>query len=455
MKVVYTNISVNYCPGWTILEALRELIQEGLDVQICFKCNVEFRYEDNCFIIEDDGPGLKFSALALGMSGKKDNAEAIGQFGEGLKLACMVFARDGYSLEIETVGFTLVPTIVQHPDLLCDVLAFTLKPNERKVGTAIRAVASKEEVDEACSLFLRFCRDGYYIPSITKSPKEITEKDSIFLPGGQVYVCGLRVSYKSSFNDTTYFSYNVFNKELVNRDRWAVSLDKLCEAIREVWSRCEDYRLIKEFIQLLADRKHEFIEVSWGLMPPVHTLTAPKLWKRAVREVFIYNKIIIDNTYDRGATTYLESSGYKVFTHPYYRVTSLLRHFGVKSTSDVLNELGRFEEVPVEKLPNIEAFNVTLATELLSRVFKKMPPVKCARFHQEDTLGCYQREDKTIYLSVHILSDLQRTLQTLVHEYAHSLCDAQDCTTAFQEALERLVVDLLFCISLNEKIEVA
>lgn len=84
-------ISVNYVKAWTVKDAVRELLQNAMD-------SGEWRIEGSALVNKGT---LKPEHFLLGCS-EKSSSDAIGQFGEGLKLALLVLARNGYEVNISS-----------------------------------------------------------------------------------------------------------------------------------------------------------------------------------------------------------------------------------------------------------------------------------------------------------------------------------------------------------------
>ena len=86
-------ISSNYVSAWTVQDAVRELLQNAMD-------SGEWRVENNTLINKGT---LRPEHFLLGCS-EKSSSDAIWQFGEGLKLALLVLARNGYKIYINSAG---------------------------------------------------------------------------------------------------------------------------------------------------------------------------------------------------------------------------------------------------------------------------------------------------------------------------------------------------------------
>ena len=150
-KIVYP-ISIDYCSNWSIRDALREFIANALDTDT----EIRVEYKDGKGRIVDSGDGIRLKHFIFGISEK--NKEDIGQFGEGLKVASLVLARNGREVEIQTKGYTYYPTI-EHSDEFDTDLLQLYQENQRKMGTVISFECTEEELAKTKELFSHF-RDG-------------------------------------------------------------------------------------------------------------------------------------------------------------------------------------------------------------------------------------------------------------------------------------------------------
>ena len=87
-------ISSNYVSAWTVQDATRELLQNAMD-------SGEWRVEADGSLVNKGT--LRPEHFLLGCS-EKASSDTIGQFGEGLKLALLVLARNGYKVFINSAG---------------------------------------------------------------------------------------------------------------------------------------------------------------------------------------------------------------------------------------------------------------------------------------------------------------------------------------------------------------
>jgi hypothetical protein len=96
------NVKVNYCPRWTLQHAVREVVQNAQDCK-SLGGTAEYSHRGDTLTITSTGGGsLDERALVFGETSKADDSRAIGQFGDGLKVALVVFARLGVAARIDT-----------------------------------------------------------------------------------------------------------------------------------------------------------------------------------------------------------------------------------------------------------------------------------------------------------------------------------------------------------------
>jgi hypothetical protein len=100
-------MTTNYVNSWTFKEAIREILQNCIDQEIVNpdnKVEVHYESESQKLIITNTLSTLDRKSLLLGASTKSDDAQTVGKFGEGYKLALLVLCRLGYKVKILNYG---------------------------------------------------------------------------------------------------------------------------------------------------------------------------------------------------------------------------------------------------------------------------------------------------------------------------------------------------------------
>lgn len=214
-RIVYP-ITEEYLPSWKVEDACTELIANALDTGHFKRAD----YEDGKIVIEDDGPGLKKENFLIGNTGSSPVGKAIGAFGEGLKLACLIIARvykEG--VKIETKGFTAVATMEEDPAFHAQLLTIRLQENGRASGTTISFKGDRSDLENSRNRFLEFIdheqvSDGIFL----------TKDKCVFVNGCRVMNCDSLYSYNQTGN---------YAKQNLARDR--KSFKELSDATRAVW----------------------------------------------------------------------------------------------------------------------------------------------------------------------------------------------------------------------------
>jgi hypothetical protein len=176
MKYTYL-ISEKYCETWTIQSAIREVIANAIDAD----AEPILSWSAGMGTIANIGSFIETSHLLLGESTKRDEADHIGQFGEGFKIAALVFVRQNRKFSIRTKNNNFVFFTKFSEDFKCNILGVDVKECESSVdGTYVGFECSEDEFNSAKNLFLKFNP----VPNLT---------DTILDTSGRIYVLGVQV----------------------------------------------------------------------------------------------------------------------------------------------------------------------------------------------------------------------------------------------------------------------
>lgn len=98
MRKFELTITPDYANDWTLIDGVRELFQNALDQQEMNSDSpmyVDYSPDEECLRIGNENSKLEIQSLLFGESTKRGNDNAIGQFGEGYKIATLVLLRCG------------------------------------------------------------------------------------------------------------------------------------------------------------------------------------------------------------------------------------------------------------------------------------------------------------------------------------------------------------------------
>lgn len=97
------GMSINYCPTWGVVEAVREFFQNAYDAQTANEENAmyfDYDKESEVLRVGNKNGRLETRTLLLGQSSKINDDRMIGQHGEGYKVATVVLLRNGKSVKV-------------------------------------------------------------------------------------------------------------------------------------------------------------------------------------------------------------------------------------------------------------------------------------------------------------------------------------------------------------------
>lgn len=180
LKKLSLNIATTYCPTWTPAMALRELIANAIDGG-----DWSINHVTDAISLTNAGL-LKPSHFVMGIS-EKDSSNAIGQFGEGMKVGLMVLLRENFGIKITSytaeVDYHYVPTI---EDSLLGVPTLCLRASDKAPITIPKTpftqiVITHDNRDTLANLFHETSNQWLVQSEYTKMPRIAIENDVIYV----------------------------------------------------------------------------------------------------------------------------------------------------------------------------------------------------------------------------------------------------------------------------------
>lgn len=232
--------------GWPII---RELVTNAMDTDPGFRMSMgldEGERTETLFI-HSKGANLAIRHLLFGVS-EKNGANAIGQFGEGLKLALLALTREGLTANIYTGGMHLW----NRPAELYGEQVFSIVWEDYTMAAGGKRTTI-EIADWPYKTFEeRFVRPGD--PRILFTDpfgRSILEEDP---PG--IYVKGVWVQPARGHGRSYTFGYNLTDVEM-NRDRGVVDSWNVNAETGKIWASVSDPALLRRFWQAVKDQMAE------------------------------------------------------------------------------------------------------------------------------------------------------------------------------------------------------
>ena len=280
-KRIELTLSTNYVSHWTVLDALRELYQNAIDVQNENYANtiISDVTEDNgelCLKIGNRNVALSLNTLLLGETSKADNNKMIGKFGEGYKLAILVLLRHGCDVSIFTADEHWLCVIERSEVFDTDVLVIyvnKVSENYEKTVFEVQGV-SEQTYDEYVARNLYLQED--YKKIETDNCEVLLDECNV----NKVFVGGLFVcDYPNASQHGYNFKPGVFK---LGRDRQVIDGFSLnYNASRALISAAaEDVEEMKKALDSLE--RDDMIYAS-SFLDSYHQLTKAA-WKRFIEE---------------------------------------------------------------------------------------------------------------------------------------------------------------------------
>ncbi len=440
-RLLGTAISPEYIKSWDISMAIRELLQNLLDTKREFSASGAARYNKDRGIAElrDDGPGLELRHLALGISEK--GADSIGQFGEGLKLALLLFARENRFIDVRSKDYRLTP-VIRPSEFGTETLFFEVEEMGSYVqGTTVRFRCSQEELEEGKRYF-----PTEFIVSQEHKVNWVL-KDKISLPGGRIFING---SLVATIEDAL-FSYHLFGedaKKISNRDRSIVDHGVLKGLINDNIGMGDDipvfwYQKCLEEMSSENGNRHLFER-------DIYPYRLTENLCKAFFKVFGSKAVVSQG--DAHKDQLAARLGFRPVYIPSYdwrwalsngdlpTVRALLKERPLSALTEKADLFEYQKDVLVRAIELVEKHYHAPVEPLI--VVKSLDEVMA-----EGVRGTYNRQEDTIYVIQRVLEGLDTAVEVILHETVHKKTGADDLSPEFQKAQDKLAAGLLLELS--------
>lgn len=431
-RILYP-ISINYAESWDNVDAIVELLSNALDTNT----EVDAKYSNGKISIEDAGTGFSKKNLLFGNSDSRQIGSAIGTFGEGLKMACLVLARNTKKdVLIETVGFNAKATIQYDSEYESSILVLDIEENNREKGTLITFAGKESDLSKAKSKILVF-NDSY---------KKVCEDAEIYTPGGRIFVNGVLIC--EVWGDALYsYNFNGFDgKSLLNRDRKNIDNEKLSYQIIKLLGQVSDETIMKN---ILSIKSNSYFECLLG--NSVYSILGKwkRRWKNVAMELYPKHCLPSDN---QEYNLIAKDSGYKLLSLIPDRISAILSYVGFPTAKDVIELRG--DEDEVHKVINKKDFTNeekevwAIVENILVEEYGKSILNKieiCEGFissnDEQETRGLYSsKHDKCYILRKFVTKNtLSILLGIIAHEIVHMQTGYHDRTRDFENELTNII----------------
>lgn len=451
-----STIEVTYQEEWKVDKALREWLANAFDVTASPKDIRIYKDKHNNWVIEyktDSVLELKHLAVLGSHEEGFDARRTIGQFGEGITLGSLVFARNRIPIKIEAIGRTYYPVIERNPETDCNLLHFYYKPNKRKHGTKITIIGLDDKIVERVkNRFLQF-RDDYKVLFEVEDRGQILEFRE--LEEEQEKTLAIRDLIVKKEN--MLFSYNLVNKTLQNRDRELTSDIRVRWEVAEIFKKLDKDQV--DIIQKICETYEKTKGAGFNDLPQEYwKIPEDKIpiWREIADKIFLHRKVAITSRY-RGREhrdKNLISLGYDIADWGRYG-NYILEQLGYKYSDEIAESIGKPVVVDFDKLDNTQKENLEIAKNNLKLLMTKYYTLSedyanniledifvAESFEGVDEAegtpqieGLYLHLDDNIYIHKNALHSPVKATGVLIHEFLHKYGKVHDETREFENML--------------------
>ena len=344
-ELVKTSVTLSYQDErWGVERIALDGIQnhlpsdsQGTRVDIDFLVDTQWvprsRYQQGtveAIRFSDDGIGYSYELLGLFHSKKKGDEEAVGYFGEGLKMVSAACAREGVDLELRSRDWQARPRIipVDIDDEHIQQLAYEVRDAEKIRGSQTVFLHPTHELVE----YVRGLERKVLPLRHDFKPVYAKGKRAIVDSAGAIFVRGVFIS--TTFADRLMFSYNL--DVVPNRDRDTISERSLTNELHTVWSECRDTEPIKAFIETAQQEPRRFADSHEAYVLNRWTNTFPaESWRKAFEELYGENAVIQTR---ENLQQLVENLGYRVVKVNDPHLAKNLRQFGIREDIETLDK---------------------------------------------------------------------------------------------------------------------
>ena len=419
-----TALNPDYLPNWGIYEAVKELLQNHVYARQILLADGNINYNNNCLIIEDEGPGFGLEMFLLGKGEQKNIVNSPGQNAEGMKISFLIAARENKKLVGEIPGFNIHAEI-ENSSFGEQELVFYATPNSRTKGTKFTI-----EVDQ--EIYKKAVQGFGYLSAKTEQERESFNKASLIDNNkSQIFVNGVLI--ETPIKTINGYSYNLIGKDdtnLTNRDRNRISeYHGNSEIWKQVISSITDKNIIANILKNVSNNTIETYEGNpyW---------INKELWKEVVSELYGSKVCYATGTKSDGQARYRK---FKVLKTPVNGMQYLFHSLGIVASSSIFDNKEKIKHnmIQLKDLESIEHENIKEVRNLIQKHYiPKIWPLRYVdnlkdQFDNPVSGLCVPDEQK-IYLDKKILKNYNELFRIMLHEVVHQVSGADDNTTEFE-----------------------
>lgn len=405
MKFRYP-ITASYVSEWKLAHAVREVIANALDAETEHGAKFVTKYDKakQRLIVRNEGIKVDPKALYFGESSKRGDERFVGQYGEGLKLAMLVFARMGLDVLIKNGDDETWKPLIEEDGLGVSTLCVDItkaKRSENNFEIVIPEIP-EEFWEMMQGWFLRLNKPS----TVHKTSAGELIDDPDFT--GKIFVRGVYVVTREKYE----FGYNFYNVD-TGRDRRVPSSYDIDWAISAMWAELSKRNDAQLVARMYKSFEREVAEQDVFTYSAPDALVDTMLTK--FREEYGEDAVPVVGTAEGSG---LEHIGRTPVPLPTRLVTLLRRR--VATPEKIIKEFSEKVETrfALDDLSDIERKNLNDALDLVSPHVKDAAARTSVVAFASTRVEGLHRGDQ-VFIARDTLHDFGKLVMLLVHEFAH------------------------------------
>lgn len=431
------TLNPEYVKDWGVWEAIREFLQNALDAKDLGH-EIKITYVTNTKLpqlrIITEGVMIDRDTLLLGTTSKSGRQDQRGEFGEGMKLACLVLVRKGLGVKIRSGNEQWVPRIDFSGNFNSDLLMVDTSPCKYRNSVQVDIIGLCEtdwETIQSRILNLNkpkekeIIRVGKY-NNILKGKRF---KNKLFVKG--IYVGYLPGDY--------YFGYDLCDVSL-DRDRRLADPWDLKSEIRKCLASATAEKKIstKTLFEILNGDYEENSAVADTYRSDIISTTITEYFVNEHGE----NAVPVSDT---AQSVEAQQYGFKAVVVPRIIKNLIEREIGDFDSKKDNKKNDIQKRYSANELNINEEKNFIWAFKLIQAVEPAVDNLTVVDFFGENILGLFK--DGEINIAKKIMMDRKEVIETVIHEAAHFY--GKDGTKEHSDMRDEIAAKIIVHISEN------
>jgi hypothetical protein len=326
---IQTGLTANYVPQWTIVQALKEAMQNIAYGSVKSGKPAKLYYDSKLglWAIKDKYTGFSKRHLYIGESEQREDEDGLGTFGEGWKIFLLVMARNEIHHQVDTVGFSFWGQMEPTPHGT-DVLVINVKDNDQQSGTRVYADVPEDQWKQATKSFAVL--QGID-PKLTKVNGRFPDRKS------ELWVQGVRIEQENDLNPLKlHYSWNLKQRNLINRDRSHVNTELAYTEIKKLIFEMPEED-VREYVSLALDG-NLMEDIQRGPYVPAGGSEGKKIWLQVLADLHAttQEKLLIPS-YNQAVNSQAKKKGFFLLDTP-RKWDFELSYLGIRKADDVIDD---------------------------------------------------------------------------------------------------------------------